>query len=647
MATPTVRSPYSTPKIRCARTSRHSQTLPVESSVALCTSLKMQLPQANQTNNTSRAAASADAPGAPPSTTAGRAPPSTIAGRAPLSSTVASADNMDPFVDNNTMDVTGDNDTDDDADDDYFSNFSFTRPPHPIELIQPSTAGIQFFVITIGQPIGIVGSLDAVNLSQQTQFAVTQFTSWYAAVGFYAVHFYSGNVRLVPALSEPPHRALILRRLAPQDTSSAVPRPPAPVAGSAANPIYVGTPLNGTPVSTQTAGLGPVLTQTAGLGPVSTQSAVTPTPHGRIPREAKGKAPLCTPFKYQPPPLKPAQTRIRKRSSTARRVIWVSDTDDDDNNNKSNNSGSSNDNSAAPPGQDSPIDGAMNTTVNVAIDAVMDTAMDTAVDAAIDAAVGAAVDDALGNVSDVGVDGAERRGAVVYGSDEEGPDFLPTYPQGRASGSGTQQDAPTTPSNTQSDRALPQVSPSETEIPETAPVTPLTSAKAFVVLFSDTSDSGPRLDLAHILRSGKRYRLTPQGRSLTLGGADPMSPLSSLSCSTTSANASPVSGPSSRQNNVHTPTIASPASGPSSHQNVQTSAVTTPTGPPVAGPSSQQNIQMPTVMSPTTTSGQAALADDNASVSSYSEYDISEIDPADLEAIGKAMDDAWEHSTRK
>ncbi|KAF9470121.1 hypothetical protein BDN70DRAFT_940042, partial [Pholiota conissans] len=206
------------------------------------------------------------------------------------------------------------------------------------------------------------------------------------------------------------------------------------------------------------------------------------------------------------------------------------------------------------------------------------------------------------DVSNAELNGAEVRSAIVYGSDEEGPDFLPSYP--RASASGEQQVEPRTPPNAQ-----PVSGPSTglTEFTASAPLTPLSTSRVFVPLFSDSSDTGPRLDLAHVLRSGRRYRLTPNGRSLAQGGADASSPLTSLPRSTISGNTSPTAGPSRQSNDD------APVAGPS-HQ-------------PVAGPSN---------------SGNASLDDDiEDGANADDEYDVSEIDEADLEAIGKAMDDAW------
>ena len=48
-------------------------------------------------------------------------------------------------------------DIDEDEDVDIYShNYSSVRPPHPIELVQPSTNVATFCVVTIGQVVGIM-----------------------------------------------------------------------------------------------------------------------------------------------------------------------------------------------------------------------------------------------------------------------------------------------------------------------------------------------------------------------------------------------------------------------------------------------------------------------------------------------------------
>ncbi|KAF9470315.1 hypothetical protein BDN70DRAFT_939821 [Pholiota conissans] len=513
----------------------------------------MQIPQANANVNNTTTSSDAAAH-APPSIAGITVPTSSTAGggssidantAAPSTSTTSTtaATNVDPFIDDDAMDI----------DEEILQpNFSVVRPPHPIELVQPLTDNVEFFVITVGQPIGIVTDMGNINIHAQTQFAVTRFPTWYGAVGFYTIHFYSGHVRLVPVNATPPQRGLFLRRLAPPESDV----PTRPAAGSAANPIYVGTPI-------------------AAAGPAPL--AATPTPMNQGSRwKGKGRATFRTPVKYRPFPLKHTALRIIKAPPPTR-IVYVSDSDSDDE-------------STTPKVPSNEV-------------SIIDSAIDAAVAPPIDPTV-ASVDGVDGNVE---VEGAEHRGAVVHGSDDEGPDFLPNYPRGPTSTSAAEQSAPGTPSG------APRASPSATEIPAT-PVRHSPYARVFVSLFSDGSDTGPRLDLAHVLRSGKRFRVTPRGRRLMEGGADPLSPLTPLTPSTVpSVNASPIAGPS-RQVVVSTPVVA-PLAGPS-HQAVSLS-------PSPHNDDVNNNI------------------DDAASVSSESEYRVSEIDPADMEAVGQAIDEAY------
>ncbi|KAF9471019.1 hypothetical protein BDN70DRAFT_939249 [Pholiota conissans] len=347
---------------------------------------------------------------------------------------------------------------------------------------------------------------------------------------------------------------------------------------SAANPIYVGTPVGAAGFAGPVA--GPV-------GPITL--AATPTPTNRSSRwKGKGRATYRTPVKYRPLPPRSTALRIRKQMLPTR-IVYVSDSDSDDE-----------------------ATTAKASSTNVSI-----------IDSAIDAAVALPLDPTVASVAGTtssGIDsvdgavethGAEDRGAVVHGSDDEGPDFLPSYPQRPTSTSSARQSAPGSPSST------PRASPAATEIPAT-PVRYSPSARMFVPLFSDGCDTGPRLDLSHILRSGKRFRLTPQGRSLAEDGADPLSPLTPLTPSTVhSVHASPIAGPS-RQAVFHTAGVVAPLAGPS-HQTVSHNA------------STHNDVD-----------------DDNASTSTETEYRVSEI--GDIEAVGQVMDEVyfkWKESESK
>ncbi|KAF9470720.1 hypothetical protein BDN70DRAFT_901886 [Pholiota conissans] len=151
-----------------------------------------------------------------PLTNANTASPPTAA-----ASTTA-ATNVDQSTDDDAMDI----------DEEILQpNYSLVRPPHPIELIQPLADNTDFFVITVGQPVGIVTDIGNIDIRAQTQFAVTHFRTWYGAVGFYTMHFYSGHVRLVPANTTPPNRGLVLRRITHTDSAAPTAPPPAGSAG--------------------------------------------------------------------------------------------------------------------------------------------------------------------------------------------------------------------------------------------------------------------------------------------------------------------------------------------------------------------------------------------------------------------------------
>ncbi|KAF9470938.1 hypothetical protein BDN70DRAFT_939317 [Pholiota conissans] len=530
----------------------------------------MQLPQINVNPTKSSNAGSTSPPlstaGSGPLTNANTAASLTVAASTTAASTVAAsataATNVDPFIDDDAMDI----------DEEILQpNYSLVRPPHPIELVQPLADTTDFFVITVGQPIGIVTDIGNIDMRAQTQFAVTHFCTWYGAVGFYTMHFYSGHVRLVPVNTTPPDRRLVLHRIT--HTDSTVPTAPPP-AGSASNPIFIGTPV---------AAAGPA-------GPIPL--AATPTPMNQTSRwKGKGRAIFRTPVKYRPIPPKSTALRIRKQVPPTC-TIYISDSDSD---NEAT--------TAKAPSTNASI-------IDSAIDADVAPPLDPTV-ASVAGTTTSGIDNTDGAIE---AGGAEDRGVVVHGSDDEGPGFLPNYPQRPTSTSAPEQSAPGTPSGT------PRASPAASEIPAT-PVRYSPSARMFVPLFSDGSDTGPRLDLSHILRSGKRFRLTPQGRSLAVDGADPLSPLTPLTPSTVhSVHASPIAGPS--QAVVHTATVVAPLAGPS-HQIVSHSA-------------SPHNVD------------DNIDDNDDASVSTETEYRISEI--GDIEAVGRVMDEVyikWKESESK
>ncbi|KAF9471338.1 hypothetical protein BDN70DRAFT_939021 [Pholiota conissans] len=232
---------------------------------------------------------------------------------------VVAADEDDPFIYDNTIDIHTDI---------AHPNFSHVCPPHPLDLVEPNDPpNTLYFVVTMGQPV---------DLHLQQQFISTRFTTWHGAARFYAEHFESGNVRLIPMndISAPPglQRHVEIRQAthtlpappAPALPVPPVPAPPAPPAppsaapapsapalpsaapapGSAANPIYVGTP------DQDTSSQGPII------------AATTPTPAPRTAR-MKGKGVFRSPLVYRPHRVaKLAETRVRRlKSSTATTVV--------------------------------------------------------------------------------------------------------------------------------------------------------------------------------------------------------------------------------------------------------------------------------------------------------------------------------------
>ncbi|KAF8173490.1 hypothetical protein BJ912DRAFT_931930 [Pholiota molesta] len=115
-------------------------------------------------------------------------------------------------------------------------NASAVVVPNPAHLVQPDPSIGTFYVITAGEPVGILTDLSGIDLPNQTDFAMARFTNWYESVGFYTVNYHDGKIRL--------ERTFV---------SSAF---PTPTSGLLVNPIRLDSPRFGA-IGAVAAGISP------------------------------------------------------------------------------------------------------------------------------------------------------------------------------------------------------------------------------------------------------------------------------------------------------------------------------------------------------------------------------------------------------
>ncbi|KAF9471527.1 hypothetical protein BDN70DRAFT_901287 [Pholiota conissans] len=521
--------------------------------------------------------------------------------------------------------------------DDAHPNFSRVCPPHPLDLVEPNNpSGTLYFVVTIGQPVGILTDLSNITLCLQQQFAHTRFTTWHGAFKFYEYSFERGEVRIIPINDFPDHHYSQHRVTSAAPSYTPVP-PSAAAPGTAANPIYVGTPDH------------------ASTSQGSTRTMPTPTPAPRT-KSRKGKGVFRTPVVYRNRAFPTgAETRIRRCPSThvavpapvaqpAAPAVVPQPV-------------------AQPATAVSVVQPAATTVVpqpvaqpatafsvaQQAATTVVSTQSATAVSVAQPVATAvvpqpiaqpvaatisqhATVEDDLPprapqtvvNVSDFEDDDLPPRAPQTVG-----PDFLPHYPK-----STNPAVAPVTPASKRPAEAMSPRSAgstSTTEIPPTAPSTPLPNQKPFKPLFTDSDD--PYLNSPFV--SNKRYKVTHLGRSLMIPGADPSSPVagpSSISLKNTH-NTYGFPLQLSRDQSYLTPQGITPCV---SEANPSSS---------IAGPSS---IPMDNIL---TAAPAPAPVNTNANVPSNANNINEQQDGADeyaydseldLDEVGRAMDQAWD-----
>ncbi|KAF9470576.1 hypothetical protein BDN70DRAFT_901996 [Pholiota conissans] len=472
---------------------------------------------------------------------------------------------------------------------------------------------------------------------------------------FHVINFRNRNIQLVPLSADAPRRPTNLQRVAIMEHTSG-PLPPPAAAGSASNPIYVGSPDTAIVVA----------------GPA--QNPVTPTPPTR-----PFRIPVAIPIRK----VARGETRIRRRPkrSASNTTAMTAPAP-----------------SSAPPAPGGatsgfPTTAAPTTAPTTAAPTVVTSTVASTTVASTVAASGstsgaapttgvstafssstasaAAPGDACthaptvdasnsGNATNASygtVDGTQRVIDVsdfsdiepsrqvpqkrqaqdiipqinVHDSDSDGPDFLPSYPQERGGDSSHVCRTTTPPTTDRTSSISTSTSSPLTELGPTAPSTPKSGQKVFQPLFSiggisckgkgkgkgkgKAKESSPVTE--HLLHSNKRYKLTDAGRSLCLSGADP----------------------SSLCTNIPTADGADPVAGPSS---VPANGAPTVDGPPIAGPS---NCRVSNTSIEDGNDG-----DDEGDSLVSNEYAHWDFNSDEIDEVGRIMEEvegAWKHCQAK
>ncbi|KAF8954586.1 hypothetical protein BDZ97DRAFT_1928086 [Flammula alnicola] len=117
-------------------------------------------------------------------------------------------------------------------------NVSATSIPHPADLVEPpARANPTFFVVTVGEVVGIFDNVDAIGykLGAQPEFNICQFSNWHQAFGFYLAHHNNKMIRIVPPM--PPASPGTSGN--PVYVASNAPTPAKVPAGAFGNPIFI------------------------------------------------------------------------------------------------------------------------------------------------------------------------------------------------------------------------------------------------------------------------------------------------------------------------------------------------------------------------------------------------------------------------
>ncbi|KAF8971657.1 hypothetical protein BDZ97DRAFT_1913574 [Flammula alnicola] len=219
------------------------------------------------------------------------------------------------------------NDQMDLADDPGDANVSSTVIPNPANLVEPAASlTATFFVVTVGQVVGIFNEADAIayDIGSQTEFSMRQFPNWHQALGYYIAHHGNNTIRIVgPAARQPPPSPGTAPN--PVYIPSNAPTPAKVLPGAYGNPIAVGTPTQPR-VARRTAAVPRAAASNA--QPSATSNAASNPfflPHP--PKPIKSPAPsLATPT----PAMReaaPLRTKAKPATSRALPAVLVPDSD--------------------------------------------------------------------------------------------------------------------------------------------------------------------------------------------------------------------------------------------------------------------------------------------------------------------------------
>ncbi|KAF9470924.1 hypothetical protein BDN70DRAFT_998783 [Pholiota conissans] len=102
---------------------------------------------------------------------------------------------VDPFILDEAMDTRPDISS---------PNVSFAYVPNPADFVIPSSPQVPYYCIIVGQPVGVIESLDTIDIANQERFEFHQFTTWFGAVGYYTVNYHRQQVLLIPSAIQGP-----------------------------------------------------------------------------------------------------------------------------------------------------------------------------------------------------------------------------------------------------------------------------------------------------------------------------------------------------------------------------------------------------------------------------------------------------------
>ncbi|KAF8181776.1 hypothetical protein BJ912DRAFT_1061922 [Pholiota molesta] len=509
-------------------------------------------------------------------------------------------------------------------------NASAVVVPNPAHLVQPDPSIGTFYVITAGEPVGILTDLSGIDLPNQTDFAMARFTNWYESVGFYTVNYHDGKIRLVRA-RPPPVQPVPARNVT--FVSSAF---PTPTSGSLVNPIRLDSPRFGA-IGAVAAGISPTPAPRHGGarlledGQTSSLTALLPDASNVARRsKAKGKRAATATSLARTTMVK--KKRSADGTSAPRKIVVISDSDSDvggpphypkakvprtglpDFRNaitlgnlpvSTNGPGSSSAKDSAASNVRS-LDGGKSSQPAASSFPAYPIQLITHVTAAPSAhSPSANVPTSSAFSTSLGVPALSAPSQPAHAP--ACSSFLPPR-------------AASSPRSGESTQPAADLLPlSDTEIPATAPSTPAPNANPFVPLFSelDGRDEG---NWAQLMASSIRYAITPAGRRVAQAVAAP---------------SSPIPGPSG----LPPPLTAAAAA-----------AVDTEAAQSVAAPSSP--IPGPSGLPPSLTAAAAAAVDTEAASEAADgadedEYGFSDLDAEYLDEMGRILDSVHYHPPSK